>query len=202
MAERCLSASSLAGPATSGSWRTSTPARPPPPSGSCTTRAATTRSARSTRAATMDWMVQEQERGITITSAATTAAGVTRGSTSSTPGPRRLHRRGGAEPARPRRRRRRLRCRGRRRAPDRDRLAPGEQVHVPRICFVNKMTASARTSRTVEMIKDDSTPTGRHPAAHRAEAASEASSTCSSESPRLGRGGGQGRGVGRDRDPH
>ena len=34
-------------------------------------------------AATMDWMVQEQERGITITSAATT-------------GPRGLHRRGGA----------------------------------------------------------------------------------------------------------
>ena len=34
-------------------------------------------------AATMDWMEQEQERGITITSAATTASGMTIGSTSS-----------------------------------------------------------------------------------------------------------------------
>ena len=32
-------------------------------------------------AATMDWMEQEQERGITITSAATTASGVTTPST-------------------------------------------------------------------------------------------------------------------------
>ena len=36
-------------------------------------------------AAVMDWMEQEQERGITITSAATTACGTTTGSTSSTP---------------------------------------------------------------------------------------------------------------------
>ena len=36
-------------------------------------------------AATMDWMEQEQERGITITSAATTASGTTTASTSSTP---------------------------------------------------------------------------------------------------------------------
>ena len=36
-------------------------------------------------AATMDWMEQEQERGITITSAATTASGTTSASTSSTP---------------------------------------------------------------------------------------------------------------------
>ena len=35
-------------------------------------------------AATMDWMEQEQERGITITSAATTASGTTSASTSST----------------------------------------------------------------------------------------------------------------------
>ena len=35
-------------------------------------------------AATMDWMEQEQERGITITSAATTASGTTTASTSST----------------------------------------------------------------------------------------------------------------------
>ena len=52
-------------------------------------------------AATMDWMEQEQERGITITSAATTASG--RATAIKLPhqhhrhaGPRRLHRRGGA----------------------------------------------------------------------------------------------------------
>ena len=60
--------------ATSGSWRTSTPARRRRPSGSSTTPAAPTRWARCTRAPpSMDWMAQEQERGITITSAATTA---------------------------------------------------------------------------------------------------------------------------------
>ena len=59
--------------ATSGSWPTSTRARPRRPSASCTTPARPTRSVRSTRAPpTMDWMAQEQERGITITSAATT----------------------------------------------------------------------------------------------------------------------------------
>ena len=36
-------------------------------------------------AATMDWMAQEQERGITITSAATTCIGKATASTSSTP---------------------------------------------------------------------------------------------------------------------
>lgn len=36
-------------------------------------------------AATMDWMVQEQERGITITSAATTCFGESTGLISSTP---------------------------------------------------------------------------------------------------------------------
>jgi small subunit ribosomal protein S7 len=47
-------------------------------------------------AATMDWMEQEQERGITITSAATTCHWKTTRSTSSTPRARGLHRRGGA----------------------------------------------------------------------------------------------------------
>ncbi len=55
--------------------------------------------------ATMDWMVQEQERGITITSAATTAYwNGHRINIIDTPGPRRLHRRGRALTARPRRR--------------------------------------------------------------------------------------------------
>ncbi len=60
--------------------------------------------------ATMDWMEQEQERGITITFAATTAflaaqSGSNTVSTSSTPWARRLHRRSGALAPRARRRR-------------------------------------------------------------------------------------------------
>ena len=49
-------------------------ARPPPPSGSSSTPAPSTRWARSHEGTTTtDWMVQERERGITITSAAITA---------------------------------------------------------------------------------------------------------------------------------
>ena len=49
------------------------PARPRPPSASCSTRASRTSWAKCTTAPPiMDWMEQEQERGITITSAATT----------------------------------------------------------------------------------------------------------------------------------
>ena len=60
-------------PATSGSWPTSTRARPPRPSGSSTTPGKNYKIGEVHEgAATMDWMVQEQERGITITSAATT----------------------------------------------------------------------------------------------------------------------------------
>ena len=80
----------------------------------------------------MDWMVQEQERGITITSAATTCKW------HDTPDqhhrharPRRLHRRGRAVAARPRRRGRGVRRGRRRRAADRDRVAPGQQVQRP-----------------------------------------------------------------------
>ncbi len=55
-------------------------------------------------AATMDWMEQEQERGITITSAATTAFwNEKRLNIIDTPGARGLHHRGGAFPARARR---------------------------------------------------------------------------------------------------
>ena len=50
--------------------------------------------------ATMDWMAQEQERGITITSAATTCFWKKhRINIIDTPGPRGLHRRGAAFPA-------------------------------------------------------------------------------------------------------
>ena len=57
-------------------------------------------------AATMDWMEQEQERGITITSAATTTALARQAPEHHRHArPRRLHDRGGALAARPRRRR-------------------------------------------------------------------------------------------------
>jgi elongation factor G len=91
-------------------------------------------------AATMDWMEQEQERGITITSAATTASG---SRTKAPEGrqaphqhhrharPRGLHHRGGALAARARRRRGGVRRRQRRRAPERDRVAPGRPLQGP-----------------------------------------------------------------------
>ena len=51
--------------------------------------------------ATMDWMEQEQERGITITSAATTCEWRDiQINIIDTPGPRGFHRRSGAQPAR------------------------------------------------------------------------------------------------------
>jgi elongation factor G len=92
-------------------------------------------------AATMDWMVQEQERGITITSAATTCVwNDHRDQHHRHPGPRRLHRRGRALAARARRRR----------SPSSTRVAgvepqtetvwrQADKYDVPRICFVNKM---------------------------------------------------------------
>ncbi len=82
--------------------------------------------------ATMDWMVQEQERGITITSAATTChwKGI-RINIIDTPGPRRLHGRGRALAARPGRRRGGLRRGVRRRAAVGDRLAPGRPLRRP-----------------------------------------------------------------------
>ena len=88
-------------------------------------------------AATMDWMEQEQERGITITSAATTCFWKVetgpqgrryRINIIDTPGPRRLHDRGRAFAARARRRGLRVRRGGRRRAAVGDGVAPGRQV--------------------------------------------------------------------------
>ena len=80
-------------------------------------------------ASTTDWMEQEQERGITITSAAVDLLLEQEPDQHHRhPRPRRLHRRGGAFAPRARRRRRRVRRQGGRRAPVRDRLAPGRQV--------------------------------------------------------------------------
>ena len=80
-------------------------------------------------AATMDWMAQEQERGITITSAATTAE-LARPSDQHYryARARGLYRRSRAQPARTRRRGRRLRLGRRRRAAVRDGLAAGRQL--------------------------------------------------------------------------
>ena len=79
--------------------------------------------------ATMDWMVQEQERGITITSAATTCFWNDEADQHHRHArPRGLHGRGRAVAARPGRRRRRVRRRGRRRAAVGDRVAPGQPL--------------------------------------------------------------------------
>ena len=114
-------------------------------------------------AATMDWMEQEQERGITITSAATTCfwtvetgpnAGINyRINIIDTPGPRRLHDRSRAFAARARRRRLRVRLVAGVEPQSETVWRQADKYGVPRICFVNKMDRTgANFWRTVDMI--------------------------------------------------
>ena len=135
-------------------------------------------------AATMDWMEQEQERGITITSAATTCFW------KRPPhqhhrhaGPRRLHDRGRALAARARRRGRGVRRRRRRRAAVRDGVAPGRQV--PRAAHRVREQDGPRRRRLRARRRDDPRAPRRErgpaPAADRRRGqASAASSTWSS----------------------
>ena len=107
--------------------------------------------------ATMDWMVQEQERGITITSAATTCFWKDHAHQHHRhAGPCRLHRRGGAMPARAGRLRDRPLRQGRRRAPDGNGVASGGRItNVPRMIYVNKMDITgADFYNVMDMIYD------------------------------------------------
>ena len=130
------------GRATSASWPTSMPGRRRPPSAFSTTRASTTRSARSTRAP-RPWTTWSRSRSAGSRSPRrrrTASGGPSRGPAAGVmqphqhhrhAGPRRLHDRGRAQPARARRRGRGVRRRQRRRAAERDGVAPGGQVQRP-----------------------------------------------------------------------
>ena len=112
-----------------------------------------TRSARPTTAPPpwTGWS-QEQERGVTITAAATTCFWKGKDDETyrfqiiDTPGPRGLHRRGRALPARPRRHRRRLRRQGAAcAAAVRDRVASGRQLRrAAHRVYINKMRPRGR----------------------------------------------------------
>ena len=111
-------------------------------------------------AAVMDHMVQEQERGITITSAADHRA------VARLPDqhhrharPRRLHGRGRALAARARRRGRGVRRGRRRRAADRDGVAPGQQVQ--RAPLLLRQQDGPRRRRLRALRRDDARPPRR-----------------------------------------
>ena len=91
--------------------------------------------------ATMDWMVQEQERGITITSAATTCFWRDhRINIIDTPGPRRLHDRGRAVACASSTARSRCSARVGGVEPQSETVwRQADKYRVPRIAFVNKM---------------------------------------------------------------
>ena len=87
-----------------------------------------------------DFDPEEQERGITINAACVTFRwkDVHR-QPDRHAGPRRFHGRGRAQPARARRRGGRVQRPRRGRGPERNRLAAGRPVQVPRVAFINKM---------------------------------------------------------------
>ena len=142
-------------PATSGSWPTSTRARPRRPSGSCTTPGSTTRSARSTRAPRR-WTGCRRSRNAASRSRPPRprSRGVITPSTSSTPpgtstSPSRWSGRCGCSTARWRST---TRSPGSSRRP-RQVWRQADKYGVPRICFVNKMDRTgANFFRTVDMI--------------------------------------------------
>ena len=151
------------GCATSGSWRTSTRARPRRPSASSTTRARPTRSARSTRAP-RSWTGWSRSRSAASRSprAATTCKWRdTLDQHHRHARPRRLHRRGRAVAARARRRGRGVRRGRRRRAADRDGVAPGQQVQ--RAAHVLRQQDGPRRRRLLPLRRHDQGPPRRRP---------------------------------------
>ena len=111
-------------------------------------------------AATMDWMVQEQERGHHHHLGRHHLHVAGHGDQHHRhPGPRGLHRRGGALAAGAGRSGGRLRRRGRGRAPDRDGVAPGQQVRGPPDLLHQQDGPDRRQLRAVR--RDDQGPPRR-----------------------------------------
>ena len=175
-------------PATSGSWRTSTPARRRRPSGSSSTRASTTRSARCTRAP-RPWTGWSRSRSAASRSRRPRRPASGKRRRRPRPhqhhrhaGPRRLHGRGRALAARARRRRRRVRRGRRRRAAVRDRLAPGQPLR--RAAHRLRQQDGPRRRELPALRRDDEdearTPSPRRSRSRGAPRASTAASSTSS----------------------